>query len=70
MGVGPPRTERWESPSSIAAIIAGLVAAADIARQKPIRQRSSLGIDGQLVAFEPRQSDVHDQWILGRSSLL
>ena len=37
-GVGPATTERWEeqfgqSPSSIAAIIAGLVAAADIARQ-------------------------------------
>ena len=36
-GVGPATTERWEeqfgqSPSSIAAIIAGLVAAADIAR--------------------------------------
>jgi glucoamylase len=36
--VGPATTERWEeqfgqSPSSIAAIIAGLVAAADIARQ-------------------------------------
>ena len=38
VGVGPATTERWEeqfgqSPSSIAAIIAGLVAAADIARQ-------------------------------------
>jgi glucoamylase len=37
-GVGPATTERWEeqfgqSPSSIAAIIAGLVAATDIARQ-------------------------------------
>ena len=37
-GVGPATTERWEeqfgqSPSSIAAIIAGLVAAADIGRQ-------------------------------------
>jgi glucoamylase len=37
-GVGPATTERWEeqfgqSPSSIAALIAGLVAAADIARQ-------------------------------------
>jgi glucoamylase len=37
-GVGPATTERWEeqfgqSPSSIAAIIGGLVAAADIARQ-------------------------------------
>ena len=38
VGVGPATTERWEeqfgqSPSSIAAIIAGLIAAADIARQ-------------------------------------
>ena len=38
VGVGPTTTERWEeqfgqSPSSIAAVIAGLVAAADIARQ-------------------------------------
>jgi glucoamylase len=38
VGTGPATTERWEeqfgqSPSSIAAIIAGLVAAADIARQ-------------------------------------
>src|ERR1700722_2251141 len=38
VGVGPATTERWEeqfgqSPSSIASIIAGLVAAADIARQ-------------------------------------
>jgi glucoamylase len=38
IGVGPATTERWEeqfgqSPSSIASIIAGLVAAADIARQ-------------------------------------
>ena len=37
-GVGPATTERWEeqfgqSPSSIAAIIAGLVAAADLGRQ-------------------------------------
>jgi glucoamylase len=38
VGVGPATTERWEeqfgqSPSSVAAIIAGLIAAADIARQ-------------------------------------
>jgi glucoamylase len=38
VGVGPATTERWEeqfgqSPSSIAAIIAGLVAATDTARQ-------------------------------------
>jgi glucoamylase len=38
IGVGPVTTERWEeqfgqSPSSIAAVIAGLIAAADVARQ-------------------------------------
>jgi glucoamylase len=38
VGVGPATTERWEeqfgqSPSSIAAVIAGLIAATDIARQ-------------------------------------
>ena len=49
-GVGPATTERWEeqfgqSPSSIAAIIAGLVAAADIARQNnDPAQRRPLGI--------------------------
>ena len=76
VGVGSATTERWEeqfgqSSSSIAAIIAGLVAAADIARQNndpasAARWEST----AELVAFEPRQSDVHHRWILGRSSLL
>ena len=70
---GPDTTERWEeqggkSPSSIAAEIAGLVAAADIARQNGDTDTSAtrLGVDGRLVAVEPRRLDVYDQWLLGR----
>jgi hypothetical protein len=32
-------------------------------------QRGPLGVDGRLMALEPRRSGVHHPWILGRSSL-
>ena len=73
---GPVTTERWEekegqSPSSIAATIAGLVAAADIAQpERRPRECGRMGVDGRFLAFEPRRPDVHDRWFLGRSLLL
>ena len=54
VATGPATTERWEeqfgqSPSSIAAIIAGLVAAADIARQNgDPASAARLGVDGRF----------------------
>ena len=74
-GVGPATTERWEeqfgqSPSSIAAIIAGLVAAADIARQNnDLGTAARWESTAEFLAFEPRRSDVHHRWILGQPSL-
>ena len=76
VGTGPATTERWEerfgqSPSSIAATIAGLAAAADIARQNGDPASAARWEQtAEFVAFEPRRLDIHDQRILGRSSLL
>ena len=39
------------------------------AAEQRSRQRSPLGIDSRFLAFEPRRSDVHHRWILGRPSL-
>ena len=73
VAVGPATTERWEeqfgrSPSSIASIIAGLVAAADIARQNNDPASAvSWEARADFVAFGPRRLDLHDRRILGRS---
>ena len=74
-GVGPATTERWEEQFGQIFFLdrgdhrrAGRRRGHRAAEQRS-RQHSPLGIDGPLPACEPRQSDVHHRWILGRSSL-
>ena len=75
VGVGPATTERWEeqfgqSPSSIAAVIAGLIAATDIARQNnDAASAARWELTADSWRSESRRSNVHHRWILGRSSL-
>ena len=73
VAVGPATTERWEeqfgrSPSSIASIIAGLVAAADIARQN---NDPASAASWEATADSWRSGlagwTLHDRRILGRS---
>ena len=73
---GPDTTERWEeqsgkSPSSIAAEIAGLVAAADIARQNgDTTSATSWESTADSWRSKSRRLDVHDQRLLGRPPVL
>ena len=73
-----PRTdqERWEniggySPATIAAEIAGLVTAADIARENgAAREGPPLPGDGRRVAGRPRALDAHDERAAVRRAVL
>jgi glucoamylase len=62
---GPNTTERWEeqrgqSPSSIAAEIAGLIAAADMARQNGDATSATGGSRQPTRGGRASQTDVHD----------